>query len=112
MITAVGYCLQKYLKKFRSCFANPVTFTLTVYPSPNLFTRCWQLPRHLKCPLTIIANRVQRASHSSMLCEVNITLCPLLTTLLIRSHRNLLAIGSIPEVGSSNNTTFGLPSNA
>lgn len=28
---------------------------------------CWGEPRHLKLPFTIIASRVQRASHSSIL---------------------------------------------
>ena len=32
-----------------------------------MFLRCWMLPRHLKQPLTMMASRVQRASHSSIL---------------------------------------------
>lgn len=32
-----------------------------------LFFRCWMLPRHLSRPFTMMARRVQSASHSSML---------------------------------------------
>lgn len=32
-----------------------------------LYLRCWIVPKHLKDPLTIMANRVHNASHSSML---------------------------------------------
>lgn len=32
-----------------------------------LLFRCWTLPRHLKRPLTMMAMRVHKASHSSML---------------------------------------------
>lgn len=59
------------------------------------------LPRHLNFPLTIIAILVQRASHSSMLCEVRTTDRPSLTILFIISHKKRLALGSIPVVGSS-----------
>ena len=34
------------------------------------------LPRHLNLPLTMMARRVHRASHSSMLCEVRTMLRP------------------------------------
>ena len=34
---------------------------------PYLLFRCWMLPRHLKRPFTMMAMRVHRASHSSML---------------------------------------------
>lgn len=33
----------------------------------NLYLRCWIVPKHLNDPLTIMANRVHNASHSSML---------------------------------------------
>ena len=37
----------------------------------HLYLRCWMVPRHLKVPFTMMANRVQSASHSSMLVEHN-----------------------------------------
>ena len=37
----------------------------------DLLLRCWILPRHLNCPFTMMARRVHRASHSSMLWEVS-----------------------------------------
>ena len=45
------------------------TLAMRVKPSPNLFFKCWGLPRHLNWPFTMTASRVQRASHSSMLCK-------------------------------------------
>lgn len=38
-----------------------------IYQSSYLYLRCWMVPRHLKFPLTMMASRVQRASHSSIL---------------------------------------------
>lgn len=55
-----------------------------------LFFRCWTLPRHLNLPLTIIAIRVHRASHSSML-QVEITSLVLQTALKGRAERLSLA---------------------
>lgn len=34
-----------------------------------LYLRCWMVPKHLKVPLTMMASRVQSASHSSILVE-------------------------------------------
>lgn len=39
----------------------------TVATDSYLLFRCWILPRHLKRPFTIMAMRVHKASHSSML---------------------------------------------
>lgn len=39
------------------------------HKTPYLYLRCWIVPRHLKDPLTMIASRVQRASHSSILAK-------------------------------------------
>ncbi|CAL8346541.1 unnamed protein product [Merluccius merluccius] len=36
----------------------------------RLYSRRWMVPRHLKVPFTMMANRVQSASHSSMLLVV------------------------------------------
>jgi len=44
----------------------------------------------------MIANLLQRASHSSMLCDVNITALPDLVTSRIKSHKKRRAAGSIP----------------
>lgn len=37
-----------------------------LYP-PDLFLRCWMLPKHLNLPFTIMPSLVHKASHSSML---------------------------------------------
>ena len=66
-----------------------------------LLFRCCVLPRHLNCPLTMIANLVHNASHSSILCEVNTIERPPFMTAVRASHRWRLALGSIPDVGSS-----------
>lgn len=39
----------------------------TVEEPTHLYLRCWMVPKHLKVPLTMMASRVQRASHSSIL---------------------------------------------
>lgn len=59
-------------------------------PKTYLFFRCWTLPRHLNLPLTIIAIRVHRASHSSML-QAEITSLVLQTALKGRAERLSLA---------------------
>lgn len=60
---------------------NPGSFILgKTQMSDNLNTnfalRCCELPRHLNSPLTIMVSLVQRASHSSMLCDVRTTDLP------------------------------------
>lgn len=96
----------------------------------HLFFKCWTDPRQRNLPLTIMAILVHRASHSSILnqkstiiiqvthvyrlfltiirtehapylWEVRTTALPSLVTLRMQFHRNLLAFGSIPVVGSS-----------
>lgn len=84
------------------------------------------VPRHLNDPLTIMANRVHSASHSSMLqghysnnhlgnertvtdnpgvlrylCEVRTTARLSRMTLMMEFHRKRLERGSMPVVGSS-----------
>lgn len=54
-----------FIIKEQKRFALKFSATLTKYP--HLFFRCWMLPRHLKRPFTMIAMRVHKASHSSML---------------------------------------------
>ena len=127
--TALQMDLMKSLTLLKSGF-RPPTLTVNVYPSPylckrnfkasmkniiqrqwtngscyyyysHLFLRCCGLPIHLNWPLTMIASLVQRASHSSMLCDVRTMHLPPFTASAILPHRNLLAIGSIPAVGSS-----------
>lgn len=51
--------LWKHIKAFVSLLA--------VRGDSYLLFRCWMLPRHLKRPLTMMAMRVHKASHSSML---------------------------------------------
>uniref|UniRef100_A0A1B0A2W7 Uncharacterized protein n=1 Tax=Glossina pallidipes TaxID=7398 RepID=A0A1B0A2W7_GLOPL len=64
-------------------------------------------PMHFSSPFTIIANRVQRASHSSILCEVKTIDLPESRIRHTIFHNCLRAAGSIPLVGSSN-SIFGV----
>lgn len=70
-------------------------------PFENLFFKCCVEPRHLNSPFTMIASRVQSASHSSMLCDVSTIDFPELRTFDTMFHRLRFAPGSIPVVGSS-----------
>lgn len=95
---------------------------------PDLFLRCWMLPRHLNRPFTMMPSRVHKASHSSMLqktagecvidpygdrgqnsretshlCDVSTTDRPVLMMSRIKFQRNRRAFGSMPVVGSSCN---------
>ena len=104
---------------------------VSVYPEPNLFFKCWMDPRHLNCPFTMMPGnrknkakqfslvalkclftcrnmlrgytprREHKASHSSIECEVRTTDWPPFIISKILFHKNLLAPGSIPLVGSS-----------
>lgn len=78
------------------------TLMVSKNPLENLFFRCCVDPRHLNSPFTMIAKRVQRASHSSMLCDVKTIDFPVLRTFDTIFHKFLFAPGSIPVVGSSN----------
>lgn len=73
----------------------------SVNPFENLFFKCCVEPRHLNSPFTIIASRVQSASHSSMLCDVRTIDFPELRIFVTIFHRLRFAPGSIPVVGSS-----------
>lgn len=46
----------------------------------HLYLRCWMVPKHLKVPLTMMASRVQRASHSSILWKTTTVHCYLWLT--------------------------------
>jgi hypothetical protein len=71
---------------------------------------CWMEPRQTRLPATITPTLLHKASHSSMLCVVSTTLISRCRTAsVIRFHMARLATGSIPLLGSSKNTTAGLP---
>uniref|UniRef100_A0A1B0B9N0 Uncharacterized protein n=1 Tax=Glossina palpalis gambiensis TaxID=67801 RepID=A0A1B0B9N0_9MUSC len=72
-----------------------------IRPLENLFFKCCVDPMHFSLPFTIIAKRVQRASHSSILCEVKIIDLPESRIRHTIFHNCLRAAGSIPLVGSS-----------
>ena len=78
---------------------------------PYLFLIDWDVPKHINWHWTIIPILLQSVSASSMEWVVKITeLCFLLTEILwITDHINLLASGSTPVEGSSNNTIWGFP---
>lgn len=91
----------KKLKNTHSDGIHFCTLIDSVNPFENLFFKCCVEPRHLNSPFTIIANRVQSASHSSILCDVRTIDFPELRTFDIIFHRLRLAPGSMPVVGSS-----------
>ena len=72
-------------------------------PFENLFFKCCVEPKHLNSPLTMIARRVQSASHSSMLCDVSTTDLPELRTFDTKLHKFRFAAGSMLVEGSSLN---------
>lgn len=67
----------------------------------HLCLRYCGLPRHRNRPLTIMANRLHRVSHSSMLCDVKMTERFSLIIWRTLFQTNLLVVGSMPLVGSS-----------
>ena len=64
---------------------------------------------HWNVPCTMMASLSHSASHSSMEWLVRMMEVPDFLMLLIVSQIFLLAAGSTPVVGSSNNITLGLP---
>jgi len=82
---------------------------VAMYPPPYLPLSLCGVPRHSNCPETMIASLPQRTSHSSIECEVITIPCPSLTIWSTTSHKNLLAFGSTPAVGSSRRITSGSP---
>lgn len=80
------------------------TFTVSRKPLENLLFRCCVEPKHLNSPFTMIASRVQRASHSSILCDVSTMDLPEARVFETTFHRFRFAPGSIPEM--MKNTKF------
>ena len=60
--------------------------------------RCCRLPKHLNWPLTMMASRLQSASHSSIEWVVRTTDWPRSTRRISESQRNRRAPGSMPVV--------------
>ena len=81
------------------------------YPFPNLFFRCYTVPKHLKAPSTIIPTFVASASASSIVCVVTI-MALFFESCLIIFHIFLLEAGSTPADYSSRKTIYGLPISA
>lgn len=77
------------------------TLTESVIPFENLFFKCCGDPRHFNSPLTIMASRVQSASHSSILCDVSTIDLSEFRTFDIIFQKLRFEPGSIPDVGSS-----------
>lgn len=75
-----------------------LTLTFNSNPLQNLFFRCCDEPRHLDCPFTKTVIRVQSASHSSMLWEVNTIDLPPSRDWMTTFHKLRLVAGSKPIV--------------
>mmetsp|Transcript_4345 Transcript_4345/g.18371 ORF Transcript_4345/g.18371 Transcript_4345/m.18371 type:complete len:200 (-) Transcript_4345:3409-4008(-) len=87
--------------------------TSIIQPRPNLFLRCWMDPRQRRRPPTMMATREQRASTSSMECEVRTTEVALERAMRrMIFHMSRRALGSIPVEGSSAKTTGGSDTSA
>lgn len=95
------------IKEFAFTYSNSLfffTFTVSRKPLENLLFRCCVEPKHLNSPFTMIASRVQRASHSSILCDVSTMDLPEARVFDTTFHRFRFAPGSIPEM--MKNTKF------
>ena len=85
--------------------------SVRVYPVPYLFFRNSGLPTHASFPALMMAMRSQSKSASSKKCVVSMIEL-VAARRRITSHVNRREYGSIPDVGSSRNTTSGLVTNA
>jgi len=85
--------------------------SVSVYPVPYLFFRNKGLPTHASFPALMMAMRSHSKSASSRKCVVSMML-EVAALLRITSHVNRREYGSMPDVGSSRNTTFGFVMNA
>ena len=85
--------------------------SVRVYPVPYLFFRNSGLPTHASFPALMMAMRSHSKSASSKKCVVSMIEL-VAARRRITSHVNRREYGSIPDVGSSRNTTSGLVTNA
>lgn len=83
---------------------NLFYYVLQLSPLPYFFFKNKEDPQHCTTPLAIIAIRSPRRSASSMKCVVRSMVLPV-RSCWRRSQMIRRAPGSIPEVGSSKNTT-------
>lgn len=106
-MTRKGFILKEIQKKsenesnFTHSAVFPCILSVSMNPLPNLLFRCCDDPMLINSPLTMIAKRVHKVSHSSMLCDVKIMVFPKLRTFNTCSQRLRFAAGSMPVVGSS-----------
>lgn len=101
-----SFCLFIWDVVYQFTHSTSVFFCILIVskkPLENLFFKCCALPRHLNSPLTMIAKRVQRASHSSILWDVSTIDFPARRTFDTIFQRFRFAPGSMPVVGSSSN---------
>mmetsp|Transcript_3769 Transcript_3769/g.5575 ORF Transcript_3769/g.5575 Transcript_3769/m.5575 type:complete len:123 (-) Transcript_3769:2197-2565(-) len=83
-----------------------------LYPSPNLFFKCNELPTHFRVPMDMmIPMRSDKISASSNEWVVRMTHRSFFTSKM-RFHRDRLVAGSSPVVGSSSKITSGFPHKA
>lgn len=106
-MTGKGFILKEIQKKsenesnFTHSAVFPCILSVSMNPLPNLLFRCCDDPMLINSPLTMIAKRVHKVSHSSMLCDVKMMVFPKLRTFNTCSQRLRFAAGSMPVVGSS-----------
>lgn len=86
----------------------PSLDTVRRYPTPNLFFKKSELPKHSNYPLAMMAIRSPRISASSMKWVVSTMTRPYFSSFSM-FHNSLRAVRSIPEVGSSNITSCESP---
>mmetsp|Transcript_82994 Transcript_82994/g.165684 ORF Transcript_82994/g.165684 Transcript_82994/m.165684 type:complete len:202 (+) Transcript_82994:403-1008(+) len=85
--------------------------TSSLYSVPKRDLRCCWEPKQRILPHRMMPMRVQSASHSSIECDVSTIEC-FDRSRVMRSHMRRRATGSMPEEGSSRNTTAGDPTRA
>mmetsp|Transcript_4724 Transcript_4724/g.8316 ORF Transcript_4724/g.8316 Transcript_4724/m.8316 type:complete len:238 (-) Transcript_4724:2086-2799(-) len=107
------FCTVFMTSSLSDSFPIPISFKMMVstYPAPNCSFSSRQLPHVASFPLCMIPILSQRMSASSMKCVLSRMTLSFLFFLMM-SHVSLLLLGSIPEVGSSSTTSFGLPMKA
>lgn len=76
-------------------------------PNPNEFFKSWIGPMHFSSPSAMMAKRLQRNSHSSMLCDVKTIFLFVFWHSWMHVHMKRLLTGSTPVVGSSSKIRWG-----
>lgn len=101
-------CVSVSESSYNSLYSNMLCYKESVRLMYLVFK--WvDVPKHLSLPPAMMANLVHSLSLSSILWVLRNTARPLASSEDNLSQTNLLVLGSIPAVGSSNRITLGFP---